>query len=101
MLSENEIRDCILDAYGKTLAYDRREVDAMIAADGDIALDSAPAGAIIARLETIFGHTLPEPSDLSPDQFNSVNNLVRLIQRKLTDTESIPVRLSTTAGSEA
>lgn len=100
--TESEIRSQVLDAYGKTLAYERAEVDAMITADGDIKMDSAPAGAIIARMETLLGRKLPEPSDLRPDQFNSVNNLVKLIVRKLTETEiTTPKPTKTVVGTEA
>lgn len=86
-MSESEIRDQVLNAYGEVQVYERAELDAMMTQDGDIKMDSAPAGSIIAKMEAVLGRELPEPSDLRPEEFNSVNNVVALIMRKLRQGE--------------
>jgi len=82
-ISESNIRDMVLDAYGKVEIYERAELDARMTQDGDIKMDSASAGSIIAKIETQLGRELPEPSDLRPEQFSSVNNIVNMITQKL------------------
>ena len=99
VLSESEIRDRVLNAYGEVQVYERAELDDMMAKEGDIKMDSAPAGAIIAKMEAVLGRELPEPSDLHPEEFNSVNNLVALIARKMSEGEGKTLKRVKTAAS--
>lgn len=86
-VSEIDVRNMVLEAYGVSQVYARVELDEMMAKDGDIRMDSAPAAVVIAKIEKQLGRKLPEPSDLRPEEFNSVNNLVALIMQKIRQGE--------------
>jgi acyl carrier protein len=90
--SESDIRNMVLDAYGKIEVYEREELEAMLTRDSDIKMDSAPAATIIAKIEKQIGRELPEPSDLRPEEFSSVNSIVSLIMRKIREGDGKPLK---------
>ena len=80
--STSDIRDRVVSELARVLATDAVAIEQdVLESGGDLAIDSPVAEAILAGMEQHFGCTLPGVADLEPDQINSVNALVSLIER--------------------
>lgn len=96
--SRNDLRVRIVAELAKVRACSVAEIGQEIAAGGgDTEVDSPQAESVIGALETQFGCKLPGPADLRPNQFNSIDALVTLVERKLTKAHGSPSRRKTAA----
>lgn len=96
--TRERVRARIVEELAKVRAIDPAEMGRDIAAGGgDAEIDSPEAEAVIGALESHFGCTLPGPADLRPKQFNSVDALVTLVERKLAKAPGSPSRSKTAA----
>jgi acyl carrier protein len=79
-----DVRARIIAGLARVRAVDIAEIEQEMQANGgDLQVESPQAEAIIGMLEVEFDRELPGPEDLRPEQFNSIANLTRLVERKL------------------
>lgn len=82
--SREDIRVRVVAELAKVRASSVAEIEQeMAAGGGDTEVDSPQAEVVIGALESQFGCRLPGPADLRPKQFNSIDALVTLVERKL------------------
>jgi hypothetical protein len=77
-----ELAAAVLEALAAVRAAAVSELrEEMIAAGGDLEIDSREAEAVIAMLETRYGRTLATVEDLEPERLLSLESLTELIHR--------------------
>src|SRR6266545_751668 len=84
LLGQGSIRERVVDALSRVRATSPEEFEREITnAGGDLEIDSKQAEAAIGRLRHELGRALPGPKDLEPEQCNSVDALVRLVEHSI------------------
>lgn len=87
--TQAEIAEAILVALAEVRAELVPELhEELVAAGGDLEIDSREAEAVIAILETRFGRTLAKVEDLEPECLPSIASLGELIGRRWADEAS-------------
>lgn len=87
-ISQVEIRAWIIEALAEVRAIEPEVIrQEIVDADGDLEIDSKEGEVIVALLEARLGRELPGPADLEPEEYTSIEALVRLIERKLQEPD--------------